>query len=103
MIHNSQKGNSIVGVIVIIAIIWIIYSIFSSDSNNSHDSNYRSSYSSDCSDLEPENPYNSGTGHYAGFEWAENKGVSSCGGNSDSFIEGCEEYLSQEETFENCN
>ncbi len=25
----------------------------------------------DCSSLEPENPYNEGSGHYAGFEWGE--------------------------------
>lgn len=41
------------------------------------------------------NPYSPGSGHYAGYEWAESKDVSSCGGNSQSFIEGCEEYLRQ--------
>lgn len=41
------------------------------------------------------NPYSSGSGHYAGYEWAERKGGSSCGGNSQSFVEGCEEYLRQ--------
>ncbi len=41
------------------------------------------------------NPYSSGSGHYAGFEWAERKGVTSCGGNNSSFIGGCEEFLSQ--------
>jgi hypothetical protein len=102
---NTKKGNGIVGIIIIIAIIWGLYAIFSDDnsSGSSYESDYDSSYDSDCSNLEPENPYSSGTGHYAGYEWAENKGVSSCGGNSDSFIEGCEEYLSQEEAFENCN
>lgn len=45
------------------------------------------------------NPYSDGSGHYAGFEWAKNKSVSSCGGKSNSFIGGCEEYLSQ---IENC-
>jgi hypothetical protein len=41
------------------------------------------------------NPYSEDyeEGHYAGFEWAEENEVSSCGGKSDSFIEGCEEYL----------
>ena len=42
------------------------------------------------------NPYLSGTGHYAGYEWAYRNDVTSCGGNSDSFIEGCEEYLYQD-------
>lgn len=43
---------------------------------------------------EPENPYSNGSGHYAGFEWAERTG-GSCSGNSQSFNEGCEEYYSQ--------
>ncbi len=37
------------------------------------------------------NPYSVGTGHYAGYEWAERTG-GSCNGNSDSFNEGCEMY-----------
>lgn len=56
-----------------------------------------------------QNPYEIGTGHYAGYEWAkknfddwvseyaETGKVRSCGGNSESFIEGCEEYLEQRE------
>ncbi len=44
---------------------------------------------------EPDNPYNEGTGHDAGYKWAEQNDVDSCGGNSNSFIEGCEEYLRQ--------
>jgi hypothetical protein len=45
---------------------------------------------------EPRNPYNEGTGHYAGYEWAETNDPGSCGGRSQSFIEGCEEYQQQE-------
>lgn len=40
-------------------------------------------------------PYDEGTGHDAGFQWAEENGIddpTDCGGDSDSFIEGCEEY-----------
>tara|TARA_Y100000310_G_C20089211_1_gene537450 strand:- start:92 stop:331 length:240 start_codon:yes stop_codon:yes gene_type:complete len=40
------------------------------------------------------NPYSDGTGHYAGYEWAERTG-GSCNGNSRSFNEGCEEYYRQ--------
>ena len=50
---------------------------------------------------EPENPYDEGTGHYAGYKWAEENG-GDCNGNSNSFNEGCEEYHSQEEEFESC-
>jgi len=38
------------------------------------------------------------SGHDAGFEWARDRGItdeSECGGNSQSFIEGCEEYARQ--------
>lgn len=48
-----------------------------------------------------ESPYDEGTGHDAGFQWAEEKGItdpSDCGGDSDSFIEGCEEYAGQNES-----
>lgn len=55
---------------------------------------------SEC--IEPENPYEEDSGHYAGFEWAQENSAGSCGGNSDSFIEGCEEYQSQEDKYEKC-
>ncbi len=38
------------------------------------------------------------SGHDAGFEWAEENGISDpddCGGNSNSFIEGCEAYANE--------
>ena len=56
--------------------------------------------SRDC--IEPENPFDYGSGHYAGYAWAEENGANWCDGNSNSFIEGCEEYLSQEEDYELC-
>lgn len=51
---------------------------------------------------EPENPYTEGTGHYAGYEWAESKGGGSCNGSSQSFNEGCEEYENQESEYQDC-
>lgn len=57
-------------------------------------------HSSDCSNLEPENPYGSGTGHSAGFEWGESG--KPCSGNSQSFIEGCRAYERQESNYQNC-
>lgn len=50
---------------------------------------------SEAKNCKTHNPYSPGTGHYAGFEWADRKNVSSCGGKSTSFIKGCEEYLAQ--------
>lgn len=41
-----------------------------------------------------ENPYSSGGGHSAGYEWAERTG-GNCNGNSSSFNDGCEEYYRQ--------
>lgn len=47
--------------------------------------------------IEIGNPYSEGSGHYAGYEWAERTG-NTCSGNSTSFIEGCEEYYRQIES-----
>ncbi len=38
------------------------------------------------------------SGHEAGYNWAENKGITDpddCGGNSNSFIEGCRSYAEE--------
>jgi hypothetical protein len=50
---------------------------------------------------EPENPYSQGTGHYAGYKWAEEHG-GNCNSHSPSFNEGCEEYEEQEAEYEDC-
>jgi hypothetical protein len=39
------------------------------------------------------------SGHEAGYQWAEDKGITDpddCGGNSNSFIEGCEAYANEQ-------
>jgi hypothetical protein len=51
---------------------------------------------------EPENPYTEGTGHYAGYEWAEKNGSGTCNSSSESFNEGCEEYESRESEYQEC-
>lgn len=56
--------------------------------------------SQDCNDLEPDNPYDESSGHYAGFEWGTKGNY--CDGSSDSFIEGCEEYELQVGAYESC-
>ena len=68
--------------------------------SDSSDSNGESASAASCT--EPENPYDEGSGHYAGYEWAERTGSGTCGGNSQSFIEGCEEYQRQESDYEDC-
>jgi hypothetical protein len=56
----------------------------------------------DCASLEPSNPYDDGSGHFAGYQWAEENGGASCNGNSDSFNEGCEEYGQQAMAYQRC-
>ncbi len=98
---DNEEGNNFIGVIVIIALVWGGYSYFhkkedtSTPYNSSQSANVINSVNKEVQ--EPENPYNEGTGHSAGYEWAEENDPSSCNGNSNSFIEGCEEYLSQQE------
>lgn len=42
-----------------------------------------------------ENPYKPGTGHYVGYEWAKSRGIYDCGDDSDSFTEGCKQWVFQ--------
>lgn len=99
--------------VIIGSLVWGGVSLFSKDEvetdsykpqssyNNTNTSN-NGYYYNDYSDYqsEPENPYDDGSGHSAGYEWAEENDVDSCGGNSDSFIEGCQEYLDQQEEYD---
>ncbi|OGH23823.1 MAG: hypothetical protein A2629_00055 [Candidatus Levybacteria bacterium RIFCSPHIGHO2_01_FULL_41_15] len=104
---TSDGGFSWVGFIVLIFIIWGAYSLFKGDDSSTQIMQEHPSYetyeeSRDCGDLEPSNPYGYGSGHYAGFEWAEQNGGGYCDGDSDSFNEGCEEYSSQEDAYDIC-
>ena len=56
----------------------------------------------DNSCVEPQNPYNDGGGHDAGFNWALENSGSYCDGNSESFYEGCVEYLRQLNKYNKC-
>ncbi len=100
---NTKRGEGILELIIIVAMVWGIYSFFNKeDGPIIQDHPNYSSYeqSRDCSDLVPNNPYDEGSGHYAGFEWGEEGRT--CGGNSTSFIEGCEDYENQEESYQAC-
>lgn len=108
--RNNQKGNTWVGVIIVIVIIWGVSSLFSKDEvkndslkSNAYEATYYGSSHDDNYDSydyeEPENPYDEGSGHSAGYEWAMENEPSECGGNSDSFIEGCQEYLDEMEAY----
>jgi hypothetical protein len=79
--------------------IWLALLIACSSSTNSSANN---ADNSDVHCAEPANPYTEGTGHYAGYEWAEKNGSPTCSGSSQSFVEGCEEYETQESEREEC-
>ena len=100
--YSQNKGNAVIGILIVGLVVWGLYALFKSDDKQGYDNSSSSSFSNkeDCSSLEPSNPYDEGSGHYAGFEWGENG--NSCGGNSDSFIEGCEDYEGQEEAYSSC-
>ena len=102
--NNTEENNgSWVWILIIVAAVWFWSS---SQNNNSSSTNYSIDNSlpseESCYYLEPDNPYDIGSGHYAGFDWAQENDVSSCGGNSLSFVEGCEEYLDQLEAYDSC-
>ena len=104
---NNQKGNIWIGLLVIGLGIWGITSLFSkqdveTDYSTNNSANVYNGYSnySDDDYYEPENPYEDGSGHSAGYEWAMENEPSGCGGNSQSFIEGCEEYMAELEESE---
>ena len=86
-------------------IVWVllVMSVFLSLGCESPESSASgSSTGADVHCTEPENPYDEGTGHYAGYEWAEKNDPATCGGSSQSFIEGCEEYQQQESEYADC-
>ncbi len=51
--------------------------------------------------IPPQNPYNDGGGHDAGFNWAM-EGGTECDGKSYSFNEGCFEYFRQLKRYNEC-
>ena len=51
--------------------------------------------------IAPQNPYNDGGGHDAGFNWAAETG-GDCNGRSNSFNDGCEEYYRQQSKYNKC-
>jgi len=97
---NRNKGSGVVSLIIMVAVIWFFTSLFNDEDEVDVYNQPSSMFNSKEDCIEPENPYNYGTGHYAGYEWGENGNY--CSGNSSSFIEGCEEYESQEEAFSAC-
>jgi hypothetical protein len=91
MNEEKKKGGGIflflIGVIgmIIFAVVPIWLESFS---NNNTQQTQKTFYGYDCK--------GDCSGHVAGYNWASNKNVSDfseCGGNSNSFIEGCYAYV----------
>ncbi|NJK70654.1 MAG: hypothetical protein HC932_00060 [Thermales bacterium] len=64
--------------------------------NNVTDSGYVEDSYGDYRKVEDDNCTVDCSGHEAGYKWAEDNYIddeNDCGGNSNSFIEGCEEYV----------
>ncbi|MEK7601907.1 MAG: hypothetical protein AAB472_00245 [Patescibacteria group bacterium] len=104
-LRGEGAWEIIVGVAFWSLVVWGTYSLFSDDSSGGsvsgdHYGVYEDSYVNENYAPEPENPYDDGTGHSAGYEWAEENDVSDCDGNSNSFIEGCQEYVDQRDSYE---
>jgi hypothetical protein len=100
------KGEGEIGTVIVVALlIWGAYVYFGGDKEKAAVMKEHINYETyketkDCSTLEPNNPYDEGSSHYAGFQWGEDG--NDCGGNSDSFIDGCEDYERQEAAFQAC-
>jgi hypothetical protein len=78
---------------------FVVVMLISGCDNNSGSSTPEMTKNENC--VSPQNPYNDGGGHDAGFNWAEENGRN-CDGNSDSFNEGCAEYFNQLNRYNEC-
>lgn len=105
---NTKKILKI-SVCVVIAVFFSVVLTGCGYNNSSTGSDSSSSDTSSTSDQVDSNSDTSSTfhgntctgdcsGHEAGYDWAEEQGItdpSDCGGNSNSFIEGCESYAEE--------
>jgi hypothetical protein len=106
---GNNKGNVIVWVTIIIAIIWGLFALFSNDeSSSSYESvtdsptvenqYYGNEYAEEPQSFNGYECTDDCSGHEAGYNWAEENGIEDegdCGGNSNSFIEGCQSYVEE--------
>jgi len=88
--------------LVILSSLFLLSGCSSSSSNYGYydDYEYEDSYGDEEDVVTSDNWDCTGdcSGHEAGYEWASDNGITNsydCGGNSDSFIEGCEAYANE--------
>lgn len=101
-----KKGSVGIIVVIIIGIIFLVLLSNSGSSNTSTSTSTNFEAEENNNDI---NTYKGNectsdcSGHEAGYEWAEEKGISGpddCGGNSQSFIEGCQSYAEEQSDWE---
>lgn len=81
-------------ILIVLAVIGLVIYLSSDSSNKTYDYDYTDSYDTGLTLKGYECTEDCG-GHEAGYDWAEEKGIDDpddCGGNSNSFIEGCMSY-----------
>ena len=93
---TRYKACNILFLIILLA---ILFSSCDKGSNRTESQAINSNNIKEC--VLPQNPYNDGGGHDAGFNWAMENG-GGCDGNSDSFNDGCEEYHRQMNQYNEC-
>lgn len=98
MSHDNEWSTGCL--MIVILVIWWIWHFFWGNEDESYKNNTEvySKEARQC--IEPENPYDEWSGHYAGYEWWEQ--WNSCWWNSSSFIEGCEMFEELDEAFAQC-
>jgi hypothetical protein len=96
--RTRNKTHSIPLFLLLISLMFLAACDYGSTESSSKRSTPVSS-KKEC--VEPQNPYDDGGGHDAGFKWASENG-GDCNGNSDSFDEGCEEYHRQLNEYDEC-
>jgi len=70
--------------------VWDTQDGFTDESSNDYKPSGQTFHGYDCTE--------DCSGHEAGYDWAEEKGITDpddCGGNSNSFIEGCRAYAEE--------
>lgn len=94
MIDHNNKNYLLISTVLFLAV--FLFSGCGDYSDREGD------YESSSSEAETFNGYDCTSdcsGHEAGYNWAERKGITdpgNCGGNSRSFIEGCQSYAEEQ-------
>lgn len=103
---EDENNNSVKTILWIVGIIFFVWLIFFSDNSSRPERITEEFENGNSIDMEVDRSITSDnwectsdcSGHDAGYEWAEENGISDpsdCGGKSESFIEGCEAYANE--------